>query len=207
MRIYVEDQAPSFRTNFEAATRSKRKSKYDNYGLIVRTLSHAPDGLTRAELLERIRYRISKYPASNLNGCLQRLVTNGQRGALIMKDAVTQKYRFTDQRACAYAAMRFAAQKWADYCVIAADLSNELIDRVLVRRDEGKTLGWNEQPWNRAELVDAMLKGTTFVTSVLAEGRWKRLRQVTLVETGGERFLRVDALQLASDNLGALPTL
>ncbi len=123
-----------------------------------------------------------------------------------MKDTVTQKYRFTDQRACAYAVMRFAAQKWADYCVIAADLSNGLIDRVRVRRDEGKRLV-DDQTWNRAELVDAMLQGTTFVTSVLAEGGWQKLTQVTLVEMGGQPFLRVDALQLASDHLGALPTL
>ncbi len=205
IRIYVEDQAASFRTNFEAATRSVRKSKYDNYSTILWLLSYAPDGLTRAELLERIRRRYSDYPASNLDRCLKILVTNGQRGTLILKDTVTQKHRFEDPRACAYAAMRFAAQKWADYCVVAADLSNNLIDRVRVRRDEGKTLT-DEQTWNRAELVDAMLKGTTFVTSVMGESGWQRINQVALVKMGGERFLRVDALQLAFDHLDALPT-
>ena len=124
-----------------------------------------------------------------------------------MKDAVNQKYRFTDPRACAYAAMRFASQKWADYCVIAVDVSNDLIDTVRVCRDEGKTLV-DDQTWNRAELVGAMLKGTTFVTSVLGvEGGWNKLKQVVLVEMGGERFLRVDGVQQASDYLGALPPL
>lgn len=206
IKNHVTDQAASFRGNFEAATRATRKSKYDNYRTIVHALSQNPAGVMRAELLDAIRHRYKKYPASNLDQCLRRLTKNEERGGLIIRDATTQRYRFSDPQACAYAAMRFAASKWADYCISAVDTKEDTVDRVKILRDEGALL-LDEQTWNRAELVDAMLKGTTFVTTVLEEGGWIRRDEVTLVNCDGATYLRVDGMQVSADDLGALPTL
>ena len=55
IRIYVEDQAATFRDAFEAATRIRRTTKHDNYRLILRVLSLAPEGLTRVSVLKSIQ--------------------------------------------------------------------------------------------------------------------------------------------------------
>ena len=199
-RTYVEDQAASFRAGFEAATRSARRSKYDNYREILHALSLSPLGLTRSILLDRIRHRYPRYPASNLDACLGPLST-AERGDLIVKDPTTQRFRFRDPQACAYAAMRFATEKWADYCIQSAHMVGGLVERVRVRRDEGSQL-LDEQTWNRAEVIDAMLKGTTFVTTVHREGGWSRLNEVTLVQASGQPYLRIDGLEIDADSLG-----
>ncbi len=207
--IYLEDQAATFRKDFEAASRSKRSSKFDNYRTILRTLSYALGGLTRSELLQRIQRRYNDYPPSNLSVCLKRLTTNGDRGGLIVVDPLTKKYKFEDPKACAYAAMRFSAEKWADYCIVAVNYSEKkLIQKVQLLRDEGDRVE-DIQPWNRAELIDAMLKGTTFTTVKYfdSESVWRRQKEVSLVELKGKYFLRVDDESIEADTLGDLPDL
>ena len=202
-KIFVEDQAPAYRDSFEKATQAKRKTKYDNYRVILRALSSGPEGLTRAELLNRVQQIHSGYPASNLHMCLNRLATNGDRGGLIMKDPVTQHYRFRDPLACAYAKMRFSKEKWADHVILAADFGPDgRVKSLEVRRDEGPLLG-DAQDWNRAEVIDSMTRGTTFVTGFEATDGWFRADAVTLVYHNGEPFLRVDGLSIGRDDLGS----
>ena len=103
--------------------------------------------------------------------------------------------------------MRFAAEKWADYCIIAVDYDeNGLIKTAHLFRDEGDRVE-DRQSWNRAELIDAMLKGTTFVTAKDSSSGWGRVSEVSLIKVGSDYFLRVDDRSIAEDMLGELPQL
>ena len=70
---------------FEAARRSERKAKYNNYELILDELVSRHAGISRAKILTGIQRKHPKYPNSNLTSCLERLVKEPGKGELIAR--------------------------------------------------------------------------------------------------------------------------
>lgn len=97
--------------------------------------------------------------------------------------------------------------KWADYCIAARRYNSDHTHIVKVRLypDNGDALG-SAQEWTRAQVVEALKRGTTFVTIVKGDnGQWKRGEDVRRVTIGGADYIRTDNNNTAKDNLGNLP--
>jgi hypothetical protein len=66
---------------------------------------------------------------------------------------------------------------------------------------------WGDTPQRvaRQDVVSAILRGTTFVTAYLRDGKWKKGEDVRVVTVHGVRLIRTDNNSTKADNLGALP--
>lgn len=58
---------------------------------------------------------------------------------------------------------------------------------------------------SRQDVVLSILRGTTFVTAYLRDGRWHKGEDVRVVTINGERYIRTDNNSVKADNLGNLP--
>lgn len=96
--------------------------------------------------------------------------------------------------------------KWADYCIVAVkyDSNRSCIAQVKALPDGGESLG-GATFLDRATVVSAIQRGTTFVTAYASNGNYKRGEDVRVVQIGNERFIRTDANSVRADNLGNLP--
>lgn len=94
---YVEDESDSLTEIFDKALKRKRKRKYDNCRLILRTLamSNSKKGLTKGELIEIIRCEVPEYPAGNLTLYLEQL-QDESRSTILRYDSVSGKYDYAN---------------------------------------------------------------------------------------------------------------
>lgn len=104
---YVSDASDSLKHIFDRASRTERKTKFDNYKIVIRALaSFGQDGAARAELLAKIRKTTPKYPPSNLKHCLDQL-TAEDRGNLVRYSKSSGAYSFSDPTFRAFALIKF----------------------------------------------------------------------------------------------------
>ena len=98
--------------------------------------------------------------------------------------------------------------KWADYAItgVKHHHGHGAIIEVEARADTGESLAGPER-FTRLQVVNAILRGTTFVTSYRNRDRWSKGAEVRVVEIHGEHFLRTDRDRTKADNLGELPEL
>jgi len=99
-------------------------------------------------------------------------------------------------------------EKWADYCISAVQFNADgtHINKVKIREDLGEKLG-KEIECTRAQIVQAIADGTTFVTVVRDRktGEWEYGAPVTTV-TLKTVFLKTESDSTTADNLDNLPT-
>lgn len=96
--------------------------------------------------------------------------------------------------------------KWADYgiCRVKYNRERTAIVEVEARVDNGSSIG-EPQRFARQSVVQAVERGTTFVTIYTREGKWQRGEDVRVFQIGMEKYLRTDRNAVRGDNLGSLP--
>ncbi len=97
--------------------------------------------------------------------------------------------------------------KWADYGISAVRYNNAHthIDLVRAQLDNGENFGVaGEYP--RADIVDAIKKGTTFVTIFKGTtGNWQKGQSVYVIKVNGTEYIKTVDNGKAADNLENLP--
>jgi conflict system STAND superfamily ATPase len=107
---YVSEASDSLKHAFEKAFRSDKKTKFDNYRIVIRALaSFGQDGASKADLLAKIRKSTPNYPPSNLKHCLNQL-TAEDRGSLVRYSKSSGAYSFADPVFRAFALTSFREQ-------------------------------------------------------------------------------------------------
>jgi len=97
--------------------------------------------------------------------------------------------------------------KWADYGISSIRYNEQRthIVKVKVHEDKGDTIG-NAEEWLRSQVVSAIDRNKTFVTILKGnESKWSKGQDVHIVTVNGEKYIRTDKNQKASDNLENLP--
>jgi uncharacterized protein (DUF2147 family) len=99
-------------------------------------------------------------------------------------------------------------KKWADYLISAvrynSDPNNRMIAYLKVHVDDGISVG-ESRTWTKEELIDALIKGKTFVTILRdGSGNWKKGSDVS-VTASKEIFIRTDFKSIPGDFLEDLP--
>lgn len=97
--------------------------------------------------------------------------------------------------------------KWADFVITMVKYNRDhtQIAEVEVRADRGESISNDPKRTSRQDVVSAILRGTTFVTAYLRDGKWRRGEDVRVVMVQGVRHIRTDNNSIKADNLGALP--
>jgi hypothetical protein len=96
--------------------------------------------------------------------------------------------------------------KWADFLISAVRYNDEKthIERVRVHEDKGDTVGAPVDSV-RLTVVSNIKGGYSYMTILKANGNeWKKGEDVRVIRVGNEDFIRTDANETASDNLGDL---
>ena len=98
--------------------------------------------------------------------------------------------------------------KWADYLISAvrynSSSNNRTISYLKVHEDVGESVG-ESKTWTKDELIDALIKGKTFVTILKdGSGNWKRGSDVS-IKSSKEIFIRTDVKNISGDFMEDLP--
>jgi hypothetical protein len=108
---YVAEASDSLKFVFEKAFRPTKKTKFDNYRIVVRALAaFDQDGATKAALYSKIRETEPNYPPTNLKHCLNQL-TAEERGCIVRYSPSSASYSFADPVFRAYALSTFREQQ------------------------------------------------------------------------------------------------
>lgn len=97
--------------------------------------------------------------------------------------------------------------KWADFGISAVkyNYAHIHIDKVRVHPDNGDTIG-SPVEWTRIDVVNAIKKGTTFVTIFKgSDGNWKKGQPVYIIKINGVEYIKTVDNGKAEDNLENLP--
>ena len=97
--------------------------------------------------------------------------------------------------------------KWADYGISAVryNVARTHIDVLQLRPDNGETIGSAENH-ARSAVIDAIKKGTTFVTILSGtDGKWQKGQSVYIIKVNGVEYIKTVDNGRASDNLENLP--
>jgi hypothetical protein len=97
--------------------------------------------------------------------------------------------------------------KWADYgiCAVRYNSNHMHIDRVKIRPDNGDTVGAVVE-YSRANVVDALKRGVTFVTILQdGSGNWVKGQAVFVIRINGVEYIKAVDNSRAVDNLENLP--
>lgn len=96
--------------------------------------------------------------------------------------------------------------KWADYCIWTVRYDNEHTHIISVKAypDKGDSLG-NEVEFSRAQVINYIENGTSFVTIVNNGSKWRKGEDVHVVNRRGKKYIRTDQNDEDGDNLGSLP--
>lgn len=97
--------------------------------------------------------------------------------------------------------------KWADYLISAVRYSSNHthIDQVKAHEDMGDSVG-EGKIYSRQTVVDAINKGTTFVTIYTnPEGKWNKGQKVFVIIVNGSSYLKTVDNKKEEDNLENLP--
>ena len=96
LKMFAEEASDSIRRAFDLAIKQRRKTKYDNANLVLKSMTKFKErGASRAELLKKIRESEKNYPESNLKLILPKLLTE-EYGVLIKYDQISGLYSFSD---------------------------------------------------------------------------------------------------------------
>jgi len=97
--------------------------------------------------------------------------------------------------------------KWADYGISAVKFNeaHTHINKVRVHPDNGDSIGaFTEQ--TRMDIVNAIKKGTTFVTIFKgSDGKWQKGQSVYIIKINGVEYIKTVDNGKAVDNLDNLP--
>lgn len=101
--------------------------------------------------------------------------------------------------------------KWADLCVIAVsyNLNRKHLMRVLVRPDNGDTLG-PPRFLSRQSVLSEIERGVRVISAPLSRrqpGAFEKGARVRVVRVGREKYLTTRRNPTKRDNLGRLPEL
>ena len=109
---YVADESDSIRAAFDRAVRQQRERKYDNCRLILEaiTKSDSDEGLTTAEIVDKIKRKIPNYPPGNVTIYLKELQSE-KRSAIIRMDPASGKFSFSNPFHRVYAQIVFSKRK------------------------------------------------------------------------------------------------
>lgn len=97
--------------------------------------------------------------------------------------------------------------KWADFGISAVkfNYAHTHIDKVKVHPDNGETIGSSVEH-ARTDIVNAIKKGTTFVTIFKGDdGKWKKGQPVYIIKINGIEYIKTVDNGKAVDNLDNLP--
>ncbi|HEY2781975.1 MAG TPA: DUF3892 domain-containing protein [Steroidobacteraceae bacterium] len=96
--------------------------------------------------------------------------------------------------------------KWADYGVseVRFNFAHTHIDQLKINPDNGDTIGGGEMH-SRAEVIDAIKRGTTFVTIFHTGSQWNKGQPVYIIRVHGQEFLKTVDNGKPIDNLDNLP--
>lgn len=97
--------------------------------------------------------------------------------------------------------------KWADYLISAVRYNPDHthITHVKAHEDTGETVGTGKT-YTRQDIVNALNKGTTFVTIYKSsEGKWSQGQKVHIVKIGGTSYIKTVDNGKEEDNLENLP--
>ena len=97
-------------------------------------------------------------------------------------------------------------EKWADYLISAVSFNgaHTHIDRLRAHPDNGDTVGPPSE-YNRASIVAAIEKGTTFVTIFKNNnGQWTKGQPVYVINVAGTKYLKTVDNRRPIDNLDNL---
>jgi len=94
---YVEEESDSLKYRFDIALHQQRKRKFDNCRIILSAIamSNSELGLTKGELIRKIRQEVPEYPTGNLSLYLPQLETE-DRGALLRHSPASQRYDYAN---------------------------------------------------------------------------------------------------------------
>lgn len=98
-------------------------------------------------------------------------------------------------------------EKWADYGISAVkyNSAHTHIDKVRIHPDNGDKMGQSVEQ-ARTDIVNAIKKGTTFVTILKGDdGKWKKGQPVYIIKINGVEYIKTVDNGKAEDNLGNLP--
>lgn len=97
--------------------------------------------------------------------------------------------------------------KWADYLISAVryNADHKHIDQVKAHQDNGDSVG-EAKVYTRQEVVNAIAKGTTFVTIYKDnEGKWSKGQKVFVVTINNKKYIKTVENNKEEDNLENLP--
>lgn len=110
---YIADSSDTLKFSFEKAFRRTKKTKFDNYTIVVKALAKfSQDGATKPELLGEIKKEHFDYPATNLSHCITQLLSF-ERGSLIRHSKSSGKYSFAEPIFRAFALTMFGKEEIA----------------------------------------------------------------------------------------------
>lgn len=96
LSIYIEESADTLKSSFDKALTTVKKTKYDNFRIVIEALSsYAQQGIDKASLHSKVSEKYPDYPASNISYCLSQLQTEA-RGKLVRFDSTSKLYSFAD---------------------------------------------------------------------------------------------------------------
>jgi antiphage defense system Thoeris ThsB-like protein len=95
-------------------------------------------------------------------------------------------------------------EKWADYLISKVSYDNANIDKVIVRKDNGDTVG-EENELSRNSVIRYFQNGRTFATITRnTNNSWIKLYSVSYRKTYGFDIISIDPTS-SKDNLGNIP--
>lgn len=96
LQRYIDDCSDTLKECFDRALRQKTAGRYADAWLLIKALtSFDHEGAPVGSMLRAIREQVPEYPKSNLTRWLRTLQSE-QRGALLIHDSASGKYRFSD---------------------------------------------------------------------------------------------------------------
>lgn len=97
--------------------------------------------------------------------------------------------------------------KWADYLIssVRYNFEHTHITHLYVHEDKGDSIGEGET-YTRQTIVDAIGKGTTFVTVYKnSQGKYEKGQKVFVIKVKGVSYLKTTDNSKEEDNLENLP--
>ena len=96
--------------------------------------------------------------------------------------------------------------KWADYLISAVRYGTDPkhITHLKVHEDKDEEVGVGKE-YPRSDVVDAINKGTSFVTIFMKNEKWQKGQKVFVIKVGGKSYLKTVDNKKEEDNLENLP--
>ena len=123
--LWVADANDTLRKEYDQATANERTRKYDNCRFVLHAVASADKfGVTHAEALQYIRQSEPEYPPGNVTTYLRKL-TSPDRGAILIHDIASGRYRMSSPLMHAYVRARSKERTTQANTVIATTSEHE----------------------------------------------------------------------------------